>query len=1003
MIREAKTKFELILCYLLLLFVVIKLFSGNFLRTSEYVKKELYYSVLSEGWEEILGNGERIPVEVPGKASQTGRKQYTIERTLPFTINEHSWLSVRSTRQNMYVYINGELRKSYYRTFEEYRRPSVPSFYLFIQLSNEDRGKPVRIVGASDNEIYSYTINEVVVGNQMGIWYYYAIKDYSGFVLPIIVMIIAIAGLGVLVIVSIYNKNGRRYVFLGVGVLLFSSWEVLISHLRQLVFFNISVASEAGYMLFSMIPIPFLYSLDCIQNKRYHRSNLLFAIIVGAGSFFTTWFNDEGVITFPSSMPYLVGISVTSTIYMIITIFIDIFKGRLTENRITCFGYIAFAFSSMIAGIFYVINPDQPATPIVNFGMILIMVCAVVDMIMSYVLDRRDRIVAEEVSSAKSQFIASMSHEIRTPVNSILGMDELILRESKEDTITTYARKIRDYGKALLRLINEILDYSRLESGKVNIIEETYDAEIAITSLYKIFEPMAEKKDLTMELKQHGIEGRLLIGDNEKICKMIGEILNNAITYTEKGKVTLGAYIENLGRTDDTGHELVMFSIVVTDTGVGISPSDIGKLFDPFENTGEKDGQGGMTLVVINRLLELVGSKLNVRSRVGKGSEFSFDLIQKLANEKEIASWKTKPVEPDLSILNEKGRYYSDNLKVLCVDDSTMNLSVIEGLLKRTGADITTSSSGEEAIEISKKEDFDIIFMDHRMPVMSGEKAMRMIRKHYDKAKKKVIIIALTANEYEGAKKEYQSMGFDNYLSKPVKTFDLERMLWTYFEDRAAEIPEEDAGEDESQYGSLFRQIKQIEGINTDNGIKNCGSKELFVNAVKTFADTAEDNINTLQRIIDDRDLHNGVIKVHALKSNARVIGMQELSDHAAYLEQCGDEGKEEEFFDKVPGLLEEYKDAFGKVREFFEEDEDSASIDEDLPLITSEELSDAYSAIEECAKSLDYDSIEGIIGELSGYKLPDADKKRIKLIKKGLAAADSSKIIEAISDNIEV
>jgi anti-sigma regulatory factor (Ser/Thr protein kinase) len=312
-----------------------------------------------------------------------------------------------------------------------------------------------------------------------------------------------------------------------------------------------------------------------------------------------------------------------------------------------------------------------------------------------------------------------------------MGMDELILRESREEEITAYARNIRDYGKSLLRLVNEILDYSRLESGNVNLIEETFDAEIAITSLYKIFEPIADKKGLKMELREHGIKGRLLLGDNEKICKMIGEILTNAINYTDEGKVTLEAFIEDLDKTDETGHDLVMFSIRVTDTGVGISDTDLKKIFDPFENTGEKDGQSGMSLVVVNRMLEAMGSRLSVRSRLGKGSEFSFDIIQKKAGEIEIAGWNTKPIEPDLSILKEKGRYYSEKLNVLCVDDSTMNLSVIEGLLKRTGASIKTATSGEEAVSLAILEPYDVIFMDHRMPGMGGEKAMNMLRKHY--------------------------------------------------------------------------------------------------------------------------------------------------------------------------------------------------------------------------------------------------------------------------------
>lgn len=993
--REAKLNFELIVCYIVLFFVLIKLFAGGLFHSSSYMEKELYYSVLSSDWEQVLEDGSRVAVDVPGDASVREGNQFIIERQLPLSLTEHSWLSIRSTRQNMYIYIGDELRKAYFRTIEEYGRSTVPSFYLFVQLGKEDIGKTVRIVGTSEYEAFAYAINEVVIGNQMGIWYHYAVRDFFSLLLPIIVMCIAIGVLCVLLIVSIFNKSSRRYIFLGLGVLLYSSWEVCDSHLRQLIFFNISITSDAAYMIFSLIPIPFLYSLDILLQKRYHRSNIFFSIVAMIDFVIMTILNVTGKLTFIFTMPYIVAVAVSSTIYMLITIFIDIFKGCLLENRITVLGYLGFAFSGVVAGIFFAINPETPATPIVNIGMILILVCAVVDMISSYVLDRRDRSVAEEVSSAKSQFIASMSHEIRTPINSIMGMDELILRESKEDNIISYAKKIRDYGKSLLRLVNEVLDYSRLESGKVTIIEETYDAEIAITSLYKIFEPIADKKGLNMELKEHGIQGRLLVGDNEKICKMIGEILNNAISYTDKGKVVLSAYIENLDRVDETGHELVMFSIVITDTGVGISPSDLEKLFNPFENTGEKDGQSGMSLVVVNRMLLEMGSKLNVRSRLDKGSEFSFDIVQKMANEKEIASWNTKPIEPDLSILNEKGRYYSEKLKVLCVDDSTMNLSVIEGLLKRTGADIRTAISGEEAISFAKEEKFDIIFMDHRMPGMSGEKAMRIIRDNYNKLGEKVIIIALTGNEYEGAKREYKSMGFDNYLSKPVKTFELEKMLWIYCEDKSMVIP--DSEEKEDRYDSLFDAIEHIEEINTDNGIKYCGSKELFVNAVKTFVDTADDNILTLQKVVETKDLPNGTIKVHALKSNARIIGSQNLSDHAAYLEECGDQHREDEFYAKVPELIKEYESIVDKLKVFFEEVVDSD--EENLEEISADELEDAYSAIEECAKSLDYDSIEEILLELSKYKLSEDDKKHIKLIRKGLAAADSTGIIKAIKE----
>jgi CheY-like chemotaxis protein len=385
---------------------------------------------------------------------------------------------------------------------------------------------------------------------------------------------------------------------------------------------------------------------------------------------------------------------------------------------------------------------------------------------------------------------------------------------------------------------------------------------------------------------------------------------------------------------------------------------------------------------------------LGVRSRLGKGSEFSFYIIQKKAGEIEIAGWNTKTIEPDLSILKEKGRYYSEKLNVLCVDDSTMNLSVIEGLLKRTGASIKTAISGEDAVSLAILEQYDVIFMDHRMPGMGGEKAMNMLRKHYQRIDRKIVIIALTGNEFEGARKEYLKMGFDDYLSKPVKTFDLEKMLWTYCEDMAQNPPE--VVDESCPYDDIFDSIKGVDGINTDSGIKYCGSKELFVNAVKTFVDTSDDNIQMLNDLINSKDLKNGVIKVHALKSNARVIGCGTLSEHAAFLEERGDKGDVETFWNGVPKLLTEYIELTDRLKAICKEHE--VATDEDsLMEITPDELKDAYSAIEECAISLDYDSIEQILNELAGYKLGDEDKKKVALIKKGLAAVDNDRIIKAI------
>ncbi|MBQ7925112.1 MAG: response regulator [Lachnospiraceae bacterium] len=374
---------------------------------------------------------------------------------------------------------------------------------------------------------------------------------------------------------------------------------------------------------------------------------------------------------------------------------------------------------------------------------------------------------------AKSQFLAQMSHEIRTPINAVLGMNEMILRESPEEKIQEYAKNIQAAGKNLLSVINSILDFSKIEDGKMEIIPVKYDLALLIHNLVNSISTRAKAKSLEFIVDIDETLPSVLLGDDVRITQVIMNLLTNAIKYTEEGRVIFS--VKDNGRDAD----YIYLKVTVKDTGIGIKEEDLGKLFESFARLEEKRNRNiegtGLGMAIVTRLLSMMESELQVDSIYGKGTEFSFVLKQSIIETEPIGNYLER-LEKGVNQSENKTHLYAPDAKILVVDDNAMNRLVVKKLLQRNGIVPDLADSGEEAIEKIRNTTYNIVFMDHMMPKMDGIETLEKLHDeqllHED-----VIVIALTANAILGARETYLEAGFDDYLSKPIEVEQLEAKI----------------------------------------------------------------------------------------------------------------------------------------------------------------------------------------------------------------------------------
>ncbi len=602
--------------------------------------------------------------------------------------------------------------------------------------------------------------------------------------------------------------------------------------------------------------------------------------------------------------------------------------------------------------------------------------------------------ISESANRAKSDFLSRMSHEIRTPINAVMGMDEMILRESKDPAILEYAQNLQQAAKTLLELINDILDFSKIEAGKMEIIPAEYQLGSLLSDLANMIRKRAENKGLSFQVEANPNLPTTLFGDEMRIKQVITNLLTNAIKYTEKGGAQLKVDFSPIDE------EQIYLKISVSDTGIGIKPEDMDKLFSSFERIEEKRNRNiegtGLGMNIAQQLLSLMGGELKAESVYGKGSTFSFQIVQKVMNPAPLGDFETACHQVLSCHKDYQVSFRAPEGKILVVDDTVMNLTVVKGLLKQTKLQIDTAQSGLECLGLVQKKKYDIIFLDHMMPNMDGIETLKAMVKLTGNLNERTPVISLTANAIRGAREQYLEAGFQDYLTKPINCAKLEEMIIKYLpQDKLTVLTaEESALEAEAaEEVHLPDWLTAAEGLDTEAGVGHCGSVAAYLDVLAVFADSIQRTAQEIEGYFLAEDWKSYTTKVHALKSTAKIIGADELSERARRLEDAGSAGYIDEIRQDHRALMELYLTYAEKLSPMLPQEEDT----HDKPPIDPAELTEAFEAMSEMATAFDYDSLQFIFESLDGYRLPEKEAELYKEIKAAAAVPDWDKVKELL------
>ena len=543
----------------------------------------------------------------------------------------------------------------------------------------------------------------------------------------------------------------------------------------------------------------------------------------------------------------------------------------------------------------------------------------------------KEKNMLEEVvraNEAKSQFLANMSHEIRTPINGILGMDSVLLKECHDENLREYAKNIQSAGQSLLSIINDILDISKIESGKMEILTIRYQLFSVLNDCYNLTKIKLQNKPVSFIMQINEKLPSWLYGDEVRIRQIINNFLSNAVKYTKEGNITFELDFEE--KTD----EQILLVITVRDTGIGIKEEDLGKLFESFTRIEEKRNRNiegtGLGLNLTKNLVNLMGGEVFAESTYGKGSCFTAKIPQKIADAKPMGDFGKRYQQYLSTSDDDKLSFLAPDAKILVVDDVTMNLKVVEGLLKATKIQIDTAVSGSECLECVKTTPYQMIFLDHMMPEMDGLETLEHMKDLADNPNAQTPVIMLTANAIVGAKEEYIEAGFTDYLTKPIRETELLEMILKYLPEElvcenggqgieksqdAQDMEQPEAG---GEGAEPLQRLEQLEGLDVKTGLIYCMNEEdFYIEMLQEFLQA--DKASQLKHFLAEEDWDNYRTTVHALKSTSLTIGAAHLSGEAKALEMAAKEGNMDYIRSHHDGVMDEYKELTDHLKEILE------------------------------------------------------------------------------------
>ncbi len=499
---------------------------------------------------------------------------------------------------------------------------------------------------------------------------------------------------------------------------------------------------------------------------------------------------------------------------------------------------------------------------------------------------RREKEIADSANQAKGVFLANMSHEIRTPINAVLGMNEMILREGKDPVIARYAKNIRSAGQTLLDLINDVLDFSKIESGKIEIVETDYHLSDLLRNAVNMAKPRAEGKGLSFGLEVDGTLPDALFGDMTRVQQIVVNLLTNAAKYTETGSVNFRVSGE---KDDEAGTVTLRF--VIQDTGIGIREEDKDKLFKDFERldtTRNRSIEGtGLGLAITKRLANLMGGDVVFESTYGVGSVFTATIPQRIDGEESIGDYMSR-LSGDGDAPTYRAAFTAPEARILVADDNEMNLMVVEGLLKKTEIKIDAVTSGQAALDLLAVNRYDAVLLDHRMPGKNGVDTLHEARELPNA--EGVPFLILTADAIEGMRERFLREGFDDYLTKPLDGETLEWTLMRFLpKEKVHPVEETETPPVDGTDVTPEEPAEELPVLDKSVGLRYCGnSKGFYRDLSAKFLDLLPKKKAQIENAYRTENWNDYVAYVHALKSSSLSLGGRRLSEAAKKSEASG-------------------------------------------------------------------------------------------------------------------
>lgn len=612
---------------------------------------------------------------------------------------------------------------------------------------------------------------------------------------------------------------------------------------------------------------------------------------------------------------------------------------------------------------------------------------------------KRVREQAEQANIAKSAFLANMSHEIRTPMNAIVGLSDIIMEESRGRKVYEYACDIKSSSRNLLALINDILDLSKVEAGKMELAPTEYHVKTLVNEVLNMMDVVASKHGLLLKSEYDMSIPCQYLGDEGRIKQILINILNNAVKFTKEGYVKISV----AGEPGD-GENTERLSFKIEDTGCGIRKEDMEGIFENFRQIDSKRNRSvegtGLGLSITKHLVELMQGTIKVESVYGEGTTFIVEIPQKIADHSslseipEAGTQKEEKLEP----------FLVEDFNILVVDDNEVNRKVARIFLQSYGLEIAEAGSGAEAIELVRKKRYDIIFMDHMMTGMDGIETVQIIRKECGENGSLPVIIALTANAMEGVRECFLANGFQDFLTKPLERRTLHEMLmkWIPKEKRTASQVWIHSWQPDDNRNKEFQNIL-IEGIDTDEVVRRySGSVDEYEELLSLYCLDGKRKLTVLRELWEKRDYKTYGIEVHALKSASANVGAMKLSSSAREQEKAVKRG-DETFVDRhVFQLLADYEEQIEHIQGFLERDKRGDNVEEKDSEIEKADLLREIRAALDSLENFRAKDCAHKIEDILQYRLDIETKGRLKKIREQLMLYEDDAAEQLLQELIE-